>query len=288
MHAPGYTCPPRHTCPPGTHAPPRYVRSPRHTCSPGHAHPPGRYLEMQSMSGRYAAYWNAFLLMFKFSDETKESLVLGGTRRHWYEKYQYWHQRSFDTHLEFNYKLILTISFTITLQNWVFIHFYCLSAVCDFFINISNHWSQSYHQQSTFSQAHKVGNNGINNFCIPTKIQFFFIIWMLIYVSKCEIRCQLVKGITFRGNKTLLVFPIFNGTAKMKLVILAFLYCEKLYLTLQDSTNKSLSGVHVFTSLLIFKEYLNWWVIELATWFHWYHAWIFKPKMMDFIFILFV
>ena len=27
-----------------------------------HAHPPGRYYEIQSMSGRYASYWNAFLL----------------------------------------------------------------------------------------------------------------------------------------------------------------------------------------------------------------------------------
>ena len=27
-----------------------------------HAHPPGRYYEIRSMSGRYASYWNAFLL----------------------------------------------------------------------------------------------------------------------------------------------------------------------------------------------------------------------------------
>ena len=31
-----------------------------------HAHPPARYYEIGSMSGRYASYWNAYLLSRKF------------------------------------------------------------------------------------------------------------------------------------------------------------------------------------------------------------------------------
>ena len=41
-------------------------------------------------------------------------------------------------------------------------------------------------------------------------------------VSKHEIRCQLLKVITFQRLQTLLVFLILNGTAKTKLAIFHF------------------------------------------------------------------
>ena len=52
--------------PPAIHAPSSIIHAPHHARSPAmHAppcpHPPGCY-EMRSMSGRYASYWNAFLL----------------------------------------------------------------------------------------------------------------------------------------------------------------------------------------------------------------------------------
>ena len=44
------------------HAPPS-MHAPEHACTPGHARAPsGGYYEMWSMNGRYASYWNAFLL----------------------------------------------------------------------------------------------------------------------------------------------------------------------------------------------------------------------------------
>ena len=48
--------------------------------------------------------------------------------------------------------------------------------------------------QSNFSHAHKIGNNGIN--ANVTYLQFSSLS-VFEKVSKCEIRCQLVKGITF-------------------------------------------------------------------------------------------
>ena len=47
----------------------------------GHAHTPGRYYEILSMSGRYASYWNAFLLLcLNFSSK------LSGSRKHFKRK----------------------------------------------------------------------------------------------------------------------------------------------------------------------------------------------------------
>ena len=52
---------------------------------------------------------------------------------------------------------------------------------------------------------HKVGNNGINaNFVFPYICIFFYRgIRILVNVSKCEIRCHLVKGkgLTFQGRR---------------------------------------------------------------------------------------
>ena len=50
MHTPRACMPPRHT-PPWAHSPPLGM------------HAPLGYYEMRSMSGRYASYWNAFLLL---------------------------------------------------------------------------------------------------------------------------------------------------------------------------------------------------------------------------------
>ena len=52
---------------------------------------------------------------------------------------------------------------------------------------------------STFSHTHKVANNGINaNFVFATWLQFSSL-FVSKYASKYEIRCHLVKGITFQG-----------------------------------------------------------------------------------------
>ena len=52
---------------------------------------------------------------------------------------------------------------------------------------------------STCSQTYKVANNGINaNFLLPYFCRFLHYL-DLKKCSKCEIRCQLLKGITFQG-----------------------------------------------------------------------------------------
>ena len=64
MHAP-LPCPPPHTHP-ATHTPCHVCPPAMHfplPCMPPATHAP-RYYEMRSMSGRYASYWNAFLLHF--------------------------------------------------------------------------------------------------------------------------------------------------------------------------------------------------------------------------------
>ena len=48
----------------GVHGKGAYVAGGMHGT---HVPPPGRYYEIRSMSGRYASYWNAFLL-FNCSD----------------------------------------------------------------------------------------------------------------------------------------------------------------------------------------------------------------------------
>ena len=55
MHMSGHAHPPRHAHPPW------------HACPPRHTRPPSGYYEMQSMSWRYASYWNAFLFNFTFN-----------------------------------------------------------------------------------------------------------------------------------------------------------------------------------------------------------------------------
>ena len=48
----------------GTH-PPGQVHTPPGRYTPWAGTPPARYYEIRSMSGRYASYWNAFLLILK-------------------------------------------------------------------------------------------------------------------------------------------------------------------------------------------------------------------------------
>ena len=66
---------PRHTHPslghihtPGRH--PSWTHTPRQTLPPGHTPRPGRHLPPRRppWSGRYASYWNAFLLIYRFPD----------------------------------------------------------------------------------------------------------------------------------------------------------------------------------------------------------------------------
>ena len=52
---------------------------------------------------------------------------------------------------------------------------------------------------STFSHTHKVGNNVINaSFVFQYICSFLHYLYLKIF-SKCKIKCQLVKGITFQG-----------------------------------------------------------------------------------------
>ena len=64
-HTPPQTCTPLGMHALQAHMPRGHACSPGHTCPPRRACPPGRYYEMHSMSGQYASYWNAFLLLVK-------------------------------------------------------------------------------------------------------------------------------------------------------------------------------------------------------------------------------
>ena len=51
----------------------------------------------------------------------------------------------------------------------------------------------------SFSQTHKVGNNGINaNFVFPHSYSFLHYLYLKVF-SKCEIRFQVIKDITFQS-----------------------------------------------------------------------------------------
>ena len=60
--------------------------------------------------------------------------------------------------------------------------------------------------------------------CIPTYLQFSSLFALTVF-SKCEIRDQGVREDYISGLNALLKQLLFNGRAKMKLAMLAFLYC---------------------------------------------------------------
>ena len=80
--------------------------------------------------------------------------------------------------------------------------------------------------QSTLSQPHKVGNNGININLISHTYIFNFLyhvdLKMLVKVKSDVTRDYLSR------LQSLLVFLILNLTEITKLAILAFLYCEEI------------------------------------------------------------
>ena len=79
-----------------------------------------------------------------------------------------------------------------------------------------------------FSQKHKVGNVGIIvNFDFSIYLQFssFFLHQLVLYTSKCEIGNQGVYNDYISRLHASLNHLIFDGKAKTKLAILAFLYC---------------------------------------------------------------
>ena len=79
----------------------------------------------------------------------------------------------------------------------------------------------------TFSQIHEVGNNGINaNFVLPYICSFLHYLGSE-YVSKCGIRCQLVKGISFKFTDFIGLLN-FEWHSQNKVGNIGFLYCGTL------------------------------------------------------------
>ena len=78
---------------------------------------------------------------------------------------------------------------------------------------------------SSFSQTHKVGNVGIiANFVFIYICSFLLYLVILTGLSKCKIRNQGEYKDYISRLYILLDLLIFNGTAKTKLAMLAFLY----------------------------------------------------------------
>ena len=73
----------------------------------------------------------------------------------------------------------------------------------------------------------KIGNIGIIANFVFLKIYNFISLFTTYDVGKCELRCQLVYWDYIVRLLTSLFMFFSNGTAKMKLAILAFLYCKE-------------------------------------------------------------
>ena len=63
-------------------------------------------------------------------------------------------------------------------------------------------------------------------------VAVFFIICILVYVSKCEIRCQLINGLPFKVTAFIGLFKFdwqFQNEAGNIAILMLWRYCEKLY-----------------------------------------------------------
>ena len=65
-------------------------------------------------------------------------------------------------------------------------------------------------------------------------LKCFLVLFVTYDASKCGIRCQLIKGITFHGCRLYGPFLISNNTAKTKLAILAFLYRGEIIIEIKN------------------------------------------------------
>ena len=74
---------------------------------------------------------------------------------------------------------------------------------------------------------------------LPTLYSHLFAVSLIICkndVNKCELRCQLIKAITFQGYRLYWSFEFQKIQKKTKLVILTFLYCGEI---VKNSTEKA-------------------------------------------------